>query len=147
MADYDRPLAARGWLNATDQGRQLPPGAGHHMLASSAVRTTQTAEALRSAWASADIPDLPELTTTKTGYLASAEQWLALITIHAAKETSTLWIIGHNPGISSLVQLLSGAYIGMATADIVRIELDIPSWQDLAPGTGTCLEHRPGRGA
>ena len=40
------------------------------------------------------------------------------------------------PGISHLVMELTGDYIGMTTADIVSIALDIPDWRDIAAGSG-----------
>ena len=144
--DHDRDLAPRGLLSAADQARCFPPAAGDAMLVSDAVRTRQTADVLYSTWRDLGIEEanLPLRRDTASGYLATAGQWMDLIAMESAPPR--LWIIGHNPGISHLVMELTGDYIGMTTADIVSIALDIPDWQDITAGSGRVLHHRTGRG-
>jgi len=116
------------------------------MLVSDAVRTQQTADVLFSTWRDlgVDETDLPLRRDTASGYLATAGQWMDLIAMESGHPR--LWIVGHNPGISHLVMELTGDYIGMTTADIVSIALDIPDWPDIAAGSGRVLHHRTGRG-
>jgi phosphohistidine phosphatase len=144
--DHDRPLATRGLLNAADQARIFPPAHGDAMLVSDAVRTRQTADALFSTWRDLGHEEahLPLRTTTPSGYLASANQWMDLIAMESGHPR--LWVVGHNPGISQLVMDLTGDYIGMTTADIVSISLDIADWPDIAAGSGRVVHHRTGRG-
>jgi phosphohistidine phosphatase len=144
--DHERALAPRGLLSAADQARCFPPAAGDAMLVSDAVRTQQTADVLYSTWRDLGIEeaDLPLRRDTASGYLATAGQWMDLIVMQSGHPR--LWIVGHNPGISHLVMELTGDYIGMTTADIVSIALDIPGWPDIAAGSGRVLHHRTGRG-
>ena len=144
--DHERALAPWGLLNAADQARCFPPAAGDVMLVSDAVRTQQTADVLFSTWRDlgVDEADLPLRRDTASGYLATAGQWMDLIAMESGHPR--LWIVGHNPGISHLVMELTGDYIGMTTADIVSIALDIPDWQDITAGSGRVLHHRTGRG-
>ena len=144
--DHERALAPRGLLSAADQARCFPPAAGDAMLVSDAVRTRQTADALYSSWRDLGIEEtrLPLRRDTASGYLATAGQWMDLIAMESGH--LRLWIVGHNPGISHLVMELTGDYIGMTTADIVSIGLDIPDWPDIAAGSGRVLHHRTGRG-
>ena len=144
--DHERALAPRGLLSAADQARCFPPATGDAMLVSAAMRTQQTADALFSTWRDlgVDEADLPLRRDTASGYLATAGQWMDLIAMESGHPR--LWIVGHNPGISHLVMELTGDYIGMATADIVSIALDIPDWQDITAGSGRVLHHRTGRG-
>ena len=116
------------------------------MLVSDAVRTQQTADVLYSTWRDLGIEeaDLPLRRDTASGYLATAGQWMDLIVMQSGHPR--LWIVGHNPGISHLVMELTGDYIGMTTADIVSIALDIPGWPDIAADSGRVLHHRTGRG-
>ena len=143
---HERALAPRGLLSAADQARCFTPAAGDAMLVSDAVRTQQTADVLYSTWRDLGIEeaDLPLRRDTASGYLATAGQWMDLIAMQSGHPR--LWIVGHNPGISHLVMELTGDYIGMTTADIVSIALDIPGWPDIAAGSGRVLHHRTGRG-
>jgi len=145
--DHERALAIRGLLNATDQAREFPPKPGDGMLVSDALRTRQTADALMSTWAGLGTPEpsLPNRRDTPNGYLASAGEWLELISME--QEHRRLWIVGHNPGISELVTDLTGDCIAMTTADIVEIALDISAWMDIVPNCGEVVRHRTGRGA
>jgi len=43
----------------------------------------------------------------------------------------TVLIVGHNPGIEGLLQILSRKVESMPTAALARISLPIESWQDL----------------
>ena len=47
-----------------------------------------------------------------------------------------LWIVGHNPGISALVSVLTGGYMGLTTADLVHLKLNISRWADLHANCG-----------
>ena len=144
--DHERALAPRGLLSAADQARCFPPAAGDAMLVSDAVRTRQTADALYSTWRDlgVDETNLPLRRDTASGYLATSGQWMDLIAMESRHPR--LWIVGHNPGISHLVMELTGDYIGMTTADIVSIGLDLPDWPDIAAGSGRVLHPRTGRG-
>ena len=144
--DHERALAPRGLLSAADQARCFLPAPGDAMLVSDAVRTRQTADVLFSTWGDLGVgeTDLPVRRDTASGYLATAGQWMDLIAMESGHPR--IWIVGHNPGISHLVMELTGDYIGMTTADIVSIALDIPDWPDLLPGRGRVLQHRTGRG-
>ena len=146
LPDHDRQLASRGRLNAQDQAHAFRPKTADGMLVSSAKRTQQTADILIDTWTELGTPAsaMPIRRDTPQGYLASADQWMSLIAME--QEPSRLWIVAHNPGISELVMRLTGQYIGMTTADIVQIDLDLTAWIDIAPGHGQVIRHRTGRG-
>lgn len=142
--DHDRALAPRGIANAHQQALVVQPEASDAMLVSDAVRTRETADVLMRTWASTG-QSLPVRRDTPSGYLASAEQWMDLLSMEADAHPR-IWVVGHNPGISELVWLLSGTPVGMATADLVHLELDLAHWSALAPGSARFLRHHPGRG-
>ena len=146
LPDHDRQLANRGRLNARDQAHAFRPALGDNMLVSSAKRTQQTADILIETWTELGTPAsaMPIRRDTPQGYLASASQWMSLIAME--QDASRLWIVAHNPGISELVMLLTGQYIGMTTADIVQIDMNIAIWTDIASGQGQVIRHRTGRG-
>ena len=146
VRDRDRALAPRGHANARSQALRLPPGTHELLLVSSARRTRETAQNLMEVWQEVGCTPLPTLSVKETGYLASADTWIDLVSL-MDNELTRVWVIGHNPGISELVTALTGDYIGMATADIVRINLDIEQWSHISRGCGTTVGYLPGRGA
>ena len=116
------------------------------MLISSARRTQQTAQALMETWTAQGQERLPEHRSLDQGYLAPAALWMDLLSLVDDHSTS-VWIIGHNPGISELIVHLTGEYCSLSTADIARIDLNIESWSHIAPASGVTVFHHPGRGA
>ena len=52
-------------------------------------------------------------------------------------EYKTALLVGHNPGLESLIYHLTGVFEPMQTAALAVIELDIESWGDVNGGTGT----------
>ena len=146
MRDRDRALAPRGHANARSQALLLRPGSNDLLLVSGARRTRETAQNLMDVWQEIGCSPLPMESVKETGYLASADTWIDLMSLVEDKYTR-VWVIGHNPGISELVTVLTGDYVGMATADIVRIDLDIEHWSHISTRCGTTLGHLPGRGA
>ena len=144
--DHDRALATRGMANVQAQARHHTPHDGDYMLISSALRTCQTAEILLGTWNDMGHEILPEMHITQQVYLAPAEIWVDLAAMVPDK-CNTLWVIGHNPGLSELVTELTGQYLGMATADAVHISLDIENWSALSARCGTVTLHRSGRTA
>jgi len=146
LRDFDRCLAARGLDNAREQALRIPPKPHQHMLVSSAMRTMQTAEMLMAIWRDIDRQPVPSVEIKEQGYLAPAETWMELIRISNAT-TQGIWIVGHNPGISDLVTQLTGDYLGMATADVVHIHLNLDDWADIQSLCGAVMSHHTGRGA
>ena len=146
MRDHDRALAPRGHANARSQALLLRPDSNDLLLVSGARRTRETAQNLMDVWQEIGCSPLPMESVKETGYLASADTWIDLMSLVEDKYTR-VWVIGHNPGISELVTVLTGDYIGMATADIVRIDLGIEHWSHISAGCGNTLGHLPGRGA
>lgn len=129
--DHARPLNPRGrraaplmgaWL--ADEG-YVPDAA----LVSTAMRTRQT-------WArlSPLLPEAPEPQFRDDLYLADIEQMMAAI--REAGEARCLLVLGHNPGIESLVMLLSASprKIPMPTCAAAILEVGDQSWSDLAMG-------------
>ncbi len=139
--DHERPLAERGRMEAHRQGLAFPCKASDALVVSDAVRTQQTLQSLLDAWDSA-----PPHHITPTGYLADADTWVDLIGMTDAN-TKRLWVVGHNPGISDLVLQLTGDRIGMSTADVVHIELEVANWSGVGKGSGHLKGHHPGRNA
>jgi phosphohistidine phosphatase len=136
--DYDRALTSHGEAEAKQSAHELGqrPNAPSLILSSKAVRARQTAEACAKRLPGVGLVLLDEL------YLAEPNSYLAALAARAEPHASVL-VVGHNPGLEELVQLLGKRSEHLATASLVEIELPIAGWTDLfGPGGG---EPRAGR--
>ena len=131
LADHERPLNKRGRHDAPMMGellvdRELIP---QRILSSTAVRSRQTAEALTEAASfHGDVTYMDRL------YMAEAEGY-----IHALNElpadVERVMVIGHNPGLETLLQMLSGRIESLPTAVIAHLVLPIDAWNQLNSDT------------
>jgi phosphohistidine phosphatase len=138
--DHDRPLAPRGIAAAPLIGRWLAARiAPNLVLVSSAVRTRQT-------WALV-APAMTRGTTVSTCpelYLAEPHDILSTIrTVPDA--TSTLLLVGHNPGFHTLTLQLAGdgkrslreaVTEKFPSAGVAILTFDAAHWSDLATARG-----------
>jgi phosphohistidine phosphatase len=127
ISDHERPLKKRGLKDAAEIGKilkrkELVPD---KILSSDAVRAADTAA----------------IVADKSGYkkeieysgrLYMAEGSVIVDLIHSQPDSiKTLLVVGHNPGMEALVQLLSKKIESLGTANVACFEADIKSWKDL----------------
>ncbi len=133
QADLDRPLSAHGQAEAEAAGRWLRE---HHLvpdrvLCSPARRTRETLEAVLAQ------TGYVEQRLEERIYEATPGSLIGVIEPHA--EVERLMVVGHNPGLESLVALLnsgrSGEYRGMPPAGIAVLSL--PAGSPLEPGVAS----------
>ena len=134
--DRERELSTDGRRDARRLGRllaatdQLPD----QMIASSAVRTRQTAEALPEGgeWM-ADVP----LRTSHNLYEAQPADVLDEIQ-STDDDVRALLLVGHEPTWSTTVsQLVGAANVSLPPGTCVRIGTNVSRWQNLSFGDGT----------
>lgn len=134
MADFDRPLNARGQAAAPAMGKRLQIAALQVdvILASKAQRVRETLEKLETTWDHGG-----QVIWEKQLYLASVPTLLAQL---AALDSawSRVMLIGHNPGLSELLMHLSDQSTDMSTAAIAMLEGPAMDWP-------IALKHRPWR--
>ncbi|MEZ6095742.1 MAG: histidine phosphatase family protein [Pirellulaceae bacterium] len=121
LSDHDRPLNDRGARAALAMGqfllsKNLVP---QQVLSSDSVRTRQTIEHMQESWNE----DVAVEFRTEL-YLASAKTYRDVIK-HAKPGVETLMILGHNPGMESLVSRLSNVEQHFPTAAIAVIKVDV----------------------
>ena len=140
LADHDRPLNARGKAAAPVTGEWLAyrQHLADRVLCSSAVRTVETVRRMRVA-----VPALPAPEIDPGLYHASPGEMLERLRA-LGPDTGTVMMVGHQPGLGSLVRLLSDgtasrrcarAFEHFPTAAVAVMEVDIADWADLAYGT------------
>jgi len=131
LADHERPINKRGQKDAPRMGsiladRELVP---QMLLSSTAVRARQTAEAvLDSSGFQGEVTYLDRL------YLAEAEEYIAVLR-ELPDDIERVMVIGHNPGLETLLQLLSGLIESLPTAVIAHLALPIQHWSELTSET------------
>ncbi|HEY6823453.1 MAG TPA: histidine phosphatase family protein [Steroidobacteraceae bacterium] len=127
MSDLERPLNRRGTAAAEAMARRLLELAlvPQLLLVSPARRTQQTGEIV------AGVLALPaRLVISDEGlYLASAADLLKVVQATGPR-VAHLLVVGHNPGVSELVQQLvpEAEASGLATAALCSIAFECDQW-------------------
>jgi len=131
LVDQERPLKKRGlkdsaYIGKVLKNKELIPD---KIISSNAVRAADTAA----------------IVADKCGYkkkidytdkLYMVESGAILELIHGQPDSiKVLMVIGHNPGMEALVQVLSRKVESLSTASVAYFQADIKSWKDLKQGT------------
>lgn len=131
LQDQDRPLNKRGEKDAPRMGKYLREKEliPQHILASPAKRVTQTVDGL-----------LEKMNFKgKTEYIDSlylAEPTAYFSTLQKVSDKfERVLVVGHNPGLEGLLQILSGQVESLPTASIAHLVLPIEHWSDLKEDT------------
>ena len=131
LDDHERPLNKRGRRDAPRMG-ELVRECGlipDVIISSDAVRARLTAEAVAEAARYAG-----EILLDPRLYLACPADILSLLTT-VRENAGTVMIVGHNPGLETLVEQLTGERQDLPTAALAQIGLPIEQWRDLKRST------------
>lgn len=146
VSDHERPLAERGRTDAAVAGRKLADtGIAFDLaLCSTAIRTRET-------WKLAvhELPDRPRTIYEERVYEASPGELIAVLN-EIPDDVRNVILIGHNPGVHGLADILSGRSEGDAlermnrhgfpTAAFALLSFDGP-WKSVEPGVGTLTDY------
>ncbi|MFJ1734363.1 SixA phosphatase family protein [Streptomyces sp. NPDC088254] len=146
VTDHERPLAERGRQDAAVAGRKLTDtGISIDLaLCSTATRTRET-------WKLAvhEFPHRPKTVYEERIYEASPGELIAVLN-ETPDDVRNLILVGHNPGVHGLADILSGTSEGDArermngrgfpAAAFAVVSFDGP-WKSLEPGTATLLDY------
>ena len=124
--DYDRPLTPRGVEEAQDAGIVAKAFflGKTLVIASSAVRTTQTAQKFVEAFGQADIETHAQL------YHATPQHWLEQL-YGCPDDVAHVVFVGHNPAVSELATQLSGKAMDLPTGGFVAFSTSDLPWADV----------------
>lgn len=128
VQDHDRPLNERGRLDASRMGKVIRKYNVNPdiILSSTAKRALKTAKAVRSAaHTRAEIVACPEL------YLAEANIYIERLQ-QLASDIKRPMIVGHNPGMENLLELLTGKTESLSPGALAYLHLEIENWADLS---------------
>jgi phosphohistidine phosphatase len=128
LADFERPLNKRGKYDAPRMGELLRREGivPDLIISSSAERALATAEAVASACGYDS-----EIQTTRQLYHAWPDDYIEVVN-SVPNECNRVMVVGHNPGMESLVEELTGEWIRMPTAALVQISVRINRWTELS---------------
>ncbi len=131
ITDHERPLNKRGQLAGPRMGRLLKEEGlvPDLILSSSAKRARMTAEAVadQSGYAG-EVRVSTDLYATGPGAFIRALQF-------TPKDANRVLVVGHNPGMEELVEVLTKQVKTLPTASIVQIDLPIHSWKEISETT------------
>jgi phosphohistidine phosphatase len=131
LDDIQRPLNKRGKKDAPMMGKlirdkELVP---QKILSSTAERARATAEAFIETSKYAG-----EVTFLDSFYLAEPQVYLDELH-NLSDDTERVMVIGHNPGIEGVLQIVSGQVESLPTAAIAYLVLPIQKWSELTDET------------
>jgi phosphohistidine phosphatase len=141
VPDTQRPLNDRGRRDAGAAGRWLRDHVGDlaAVACSPATRARQTWELV-----SAELADAPTASFDERIYAGMPDELLAVIRDLPDTAPSAL-LIGHNPGVEELVELLSGQEQGMSTASVAVLTWE-GGWTDADAHVAQLRDHAAPRG-
>ena len=127
LTDHDRPLNKRGKRDAPRMGRlmkkeNLVPDV---IISSTAIRARSTAEAVAKASGYKG-----EIVLNKSLYAAGPEAYLGVMH-DLSDEYVRVLIVGHNPGLEDLVELLTGEIHLMPTCSLAHVKFRVGKWSDI----------------
>jgi phosphohistidine phosphatase len=127
LADFDRPLNKRGLETAPLVGETIRKNKFQIdlIISSPASRAEQTANLVKeAAQIEADIKFDDRI------YEASPHRLLQIASELDDKTTSVM-LVGHNPGLEGLLKMLTGEVEVMPTAALAVIDLQIDNWKEI----------------
>lgn len=127
--DFDRMLADRGKRNASSMGKYIleKQGVPELILSSAAKRTMETASLAAS---ELGYP-VQKIQVDENLYLASARRILMIIN-KIQNEANTCLLVGHNPGLTELVNRLGVRLDNLPTGSAVCFTFQTDSWQNIS---------------
>ncbi len=136
LSDYERPLNNRGKKDAPEMGRRLRgrgilPGC---FVSSPALRAHETSLLVSR---EINFPE-SEIVFMEQIYSADVPDLLAVIDSFP-QEASSAFLVGHNPGMTSLAEYLTGTPVGnLPTCGVACIEFGpaVCSWSQVSRGPG-----------
>jgi len=144
--DFDRPLNARGEKGARLMGQHIRDS-GHkfaRIIASPAVRVTETIERASEAWGRP-----LAIEWDRRIYLASSATLIDIVR-QQPETLPGLMMVGHNPGLEDVIfdlvpddgssPLREEVEMKFPTASFAVLELDVDHWADVTDGCARLVE-------
>jgi len=127
LADHERPLNQRGRADAPRMGALLRAEglAPDLILSSTAARARETARL-----AAEECGFGGDIELREAFYPGDPEDYLQALG-ELSGDHEIVMVVGHNPGLEELLEVLTGEYQRLPTATLARIDLPVASWAEL----------------
>jgi len=137
LHDHDRPLTQQGKLAAKKMGTLLAAGGfvPNKIISSTAARARETALGVHEF-----LNNNIEIEYSKQLYNAKPAMCLEHL-INLPDEIEFVMLVGHNPGISNILEISCRINLNMPTAAIAEIHFDIQQWNNLEEFTKGTLNN------
>lgn len=138
LTDRDRPLNTRGVRDAPEMARRLAQRAEQPevIVTSPALRASATARFIAQGLA----VDGARLVVMELLYDADADALLQVIRA-LDDRFSRVMLVGHNPGMTDAVNLLTGASIdNVPTCGVATVRFAARSWVEIHDGAGELVD-------
>jgi phosphohistidine phosphatase len=127
LADKDRPLNKKGEKDAPHMGKVLK----HEDVIPQIIFTSTAARASKTAEAVAEkIGYKKEIIYMDSLYLAEPSAIVEALQ-DTPDDIKRVLVVGHNPGVEGLAQILTGKVDSLSTSAITCIKLPIDTWKEL----------------
>jgi len=137
LTDHQRPLNKRGKKDAPRMGELLRKQAllPELILCSTAERARMTAKLfIKSSGFNGEIRFLNDL------YSADTKSYLKILST-LEDDFNRIMVIGHNPELEDLQEMITGKWHRLTTAAIAVLELPIERWEDMNTKVRGTLTH------
>jgi len=137
LDDFDRDLNKRGYKNAPFMGKLLKNKdiKPDLILSSPARRTLLTAEIIAK-----EIGYEKDILTNQNMY-ESTSKVLENIVKNIPDENNMVFFIGHNPGLSDLIDILCDIDLDIPTCAVVEISFDTNFWKEISKENSTLISY------
>jgi phosphohistidine phosphatase len=127
LTDHDRPLNKRGKRDTPLMGRLLKKKGlvPENIISSAAIRARPTAEAVAKASGYKR-----EIILNKSLYPARPEAYFGVMH-DLSDEYVRVLIVGHNPGLEVLVELLTGEIHLLPTRSLAHVKFRVDKWSEI----------------
>lgn len=138
LSDYDRKLEHIGVEQTQATAKKAFAESIHfdQIISSTAARAWSTAIAFAEEF------KFPEKNIIGVDWLhnAPAQSYLDALSKYADEASLAIVFVGHNPGISDVVSLLTGTpFMDMGLSNLAKIHFQVENWQEISEGSGKLL--------
>jgi phosphohistidine phosphatase len=137
LMDHERPLKKKGRKDAAGMGGLLSGKKRTPAIiyASTAERARETAGIVAETSGY-----IGEVRFDQRLYLAEPDTLIALIH-DLPDDAESILLVGHNPGLEALAQVLSGKIVALPTAAIAHFKLEVEHWKNVNLATRGEMAH------